>query len=177
MLVDVEMHPSVPLVVFAVVGANVNPPRLQKGIYTETGYNFRNLVGDQADNDFWSLDIPKDDFIKSFGKHYIAKLQKDGDLWFDEEKNSYSMGAGGVVDTPEQFVNKIAPMLEAHPRKMAVGLTVVLRAEQPFSGGWRWHKWGTYLGTKDPQTEYLHDEPVIDRVCCFSIIALKEEKI
>jgi hypothetical protein len=25
-------------------------------------------------------------------------------------------------------------------------------------GGWRWHKWGEYIGTGQPTTEYLDDE-------------------
>jgi hypothetical protein len=25
-------------------------------------------------------------------------------------------------------------------------------------GGWRWHKWGPYIGKGEPTTEYLDDE-------------------
>lgn len=35
--------------------------------------------------------------------------------------------------------------------------------------GWRWHKWGEYIGAKSPKCEYLNDEPEIDKVICFSI--------
>lgn len=35
--------------------------------------------------------------------------------------------------------------------------------------GWRWHKWGPYIGTQNPQCEYLNDEPQIDEVITFSI--------
>lgn len=35
--------------------------------------------------------------------------------------------------------------------------------------GWRWHKWGEYIGEKKPTTEYLNDEPEIDKVIVFSI--------
>lgn len=40
--------------------------------------------------------------------------------------------------------------------------------ENPCSG-WRWHKWGDYIGTRNPQCEYLNDEPEIDEVFTFSI--------
>ena len=40
--------------------------------------------------------------------------------------------------------------------------------EAAFSG-WRWHKWGKYIGTQHPQCEYLNDEPEITEVLCFSI--------
>lgn len=40
--------------------------------------------------------------------------------------------------------------------------------EEPYSG-WRWHKWGRYIGTQKPMCEYLNDEPEIESVICFSI--------
>lgn len=40
--------------------------------------------------------------------------------------------------------------------------------DRPCSG-WRWHKWGDYIGTQNPQCEYLNDEPLIDEVITFSI--------
>lgn len=39
--------------------------------------------------------------------------------------------------------------------------------------GWRWHKWGPYIGTKNPTHEYLADEPDIDKVVCFSIYKVR----
>ena len=39
--------------------------------------------------------------------------------------------------------------------------------------GWRWHKWGPYIGTQEPQCEYLADEPVIEKVICFSIYKVR----
>lgn len=35
--------------------------------------------------------------------------------------------------------------------------------------GWRWHKWGEYIGKQNPCCEYLEDEPEIEKVVCFSI--------
>ena len=34
---------------------------------------------------------------------------------------------------------------------------------------WRWHKWGPYIGTKEPKCEYLYDEPEIDKVVIFEL--------
>ena len=39
--------------------------------------------------------------------------------------------------------------------------------------GWRWHKWGPYIGTQEPQCEYLADEPEIEKVICFSIYKVR----
>lgn len=45
-------------------------------------------------------------------------------------------------------------------------------------GGWRWHKWGTYIGTLDPQCEYLDDEDFgedFKYVLCFHLYHVKEK--
>lgn len=39
--------------------------------------------------------------------------------------------------------------------------------------GWRWHKWGQYIGTQKPSREYLNDEPEIEKVVCFSIYKVR----
>jgi hypothetical protein len=46
---------------------------------------------------------------------------------------------------------------------------IIKDPNEPCSG-WRWHKWGEYIGTQNPQCEYLNDEPEIDRVITFSIV-------
>jgi hypothetical protein len=39
---------------------------------------------------------------------------------------------------------------------------------------WRWHKWGEYIGTKNPQHEYLYDEDEsIQEVFCYHIYKRK----
>jgi hypothetical protein len=45
---------------------------------------------------------------------------------------------------------------------------VIKDPDNPCSG-WRWHKWGEYIGTQNPQCEYLNDEPLIEEVITFSI--------
>ena len=34
--------------------------------------------------------------------------------------------------------------------------------KEPGEGGWRWHKWGPYIGKHDVQHEYLADEDLSD---------------
>lgn len=36
-------------------------------------------------------------------------------------------------------------------------------------GGWRWEKWGPYIGTQRSVADYLHDEPDIDYVYTFHV--------
>ncbi len=78
----------------------------------------------------------------------------------------------GVCDSPEQFLAAHRETLQKDVRTFVVGFTHV--AKNPDNkgngGGWRWHKWGPYIGTGSPQCEYLDDEPGFDAgVHCYHI--------
>lgn len=83
-----------------------------------------------------------------------------------------SFGCYGVVDRPSQLFRYYD--LIHDPRKFCVGFTPIFREDQPDWGGWRWHKWGPYLGTQKQTTEYLYDEKHIDHVLVYHIIEIKE---
>ena len=76
----------------------------------------------------------------------------------------------GVADNLEQIVE----LYNKNEKGWFKGNHVILcwkvkkDPENPCSG-WRWHKWGEYIGTRNPQCEYLNDEPLIDEVITFSI--------
>ena len=84
--------------------------------------------------------------------------------------------AYGVADSVEQFMSLYGEKLRASPHAYAVGFTTVKKSEQGAEGGWRWHKWGPYVGTKEPTAEYLHDEPEIEEVVTFSVVRRKEAR-
>ncbi len=97
---------------------------------------------------------------------YNAIRDESFEHFFDDD----TVPAFGVADSIEQFMDKFRATLEASPNEYAVGFTEVRRVDQPLEGGWRWHKWGPYIGTKTPTCEYLHDEPEIESVMTFSVI-------
>lgn len=74
----------------------------------------------------------------------------------------------GVCDSLEQLKAKCSDLFDPY-RKFVVTLTEVKKDEQPMTGGWRWHKWGEYIGDHKVQHEYLADEEGIDSVFCFHI--------
>jgi len=48
----------------------------------------------------------------------------------------------------------------------------VRKAEQPAYGGWRWHKWGPYIGAfKDhaKRSEYLYDTLEVEEVFVYEV--------
>ena len=75
----------------------------------------------------------------------------------------------GVCDDYPQILEKYASILNNPNKNYVIGLSVVEREKQSSDGGWRWHKWGEYIGTQNPQHEYLYDDIHIDKVCCFHI--------
>lgn len=56
--------------------------------------------------------------------------------------------------------------------KYIVELRSVYRDTQPREDGWRWSKWGTYLGTQERRSEYLYDEPDISCVFTYHIFKI-----
>lgn len=84
------------------------------------------------------------------------------------------LSACGVCDSPKQFLRVYGPTLSGPKRKFFVGFVRLLRSEQPESGGWRWCKWGPYIGERKPQREYLHDEPEIDEVYTCHVYEIME---
>lgn len=72
--------------------------------------------------------------------------------------------AYGVCDSIEQFTARVVPKLQAAETQHVAFLTCIRKADQSPNGGWRWHKWGPYIGDHEPQCEYLYDEEGIDEV-------------
>lgn len=80
----------------------------------------------------------------------------------------------GVCDNFHQILDRASNILDndvlGNPdRNFVIGLSTVEKSKQSSEGGWRWHKWGEYIGTQNPQCEYLYDEPEIDKVYCYHI--------
>lgn len=82
-------------------------------------------------------------------------------------------GAYGVVDSPEQFMAKLGRFLLKSPRRFVVSFVEIRRDEQSPEGGWRWHKWGDYIGDQKPTREYLYDEKDIDVVWTYHVYELQ----
>lgn len=80
----------------------------------------------------------------------------------------------GVCDSPEQLLEHL-PHLAEDPEAYMVAMVEIRRDRQSDWGGWRWHKWGPYIGTQNPQHEYLYDEKHIDVVYTYHIYRITME--
>jgi len=98
---------------------------------------------------------------------------RDYDEYFSIlDKDNEPLASYGVVDYPEQLFEK-APMLETSDRKFVTCFTRITKDAQPKEGGWRWKKWGMYIGDKEPSCEYIADDPNISEVFCYHIYEKK----
>jgi hypothetical protein len=76
----------------------------------------------------------------------------------------------GVADSYEQVLKRY-PRLITDPRKFIV---TFMRVSKENSGDWRWEKWGTYIGDKNPRNDYLKDEDdSIMEIFIFNVIEVK----
>lgn len=81
----------------------------------------------------------------------------------------------GVADDVENFKKVYAAIIEHPERDFIVSVTSIIKDNEPSSGGWRWHKWGPYIGTKNPQHEYLFDEDdSIKEIIVFHVYEIKK---
>ncbi len=75
----------------------------------------------------------------------------------------------GVCDNYKQIIDHAANIINNPDKKYVIGMCTVRREDQGECGGWRWHKWGEYIGNQNPQHEYLYDDMYIDKVYCYHI--------
>ena len=86
----------------------------------------------------------------------------------DQYPDLKTIGCYGVCDSWEQLIER-CPELSESSKNYCISITAIDRASQPEFDGWRWHKWGEYIGTQSPTCEYIYDQPMIDLVYCYHI--------
>jgi len=75
----------------------------------------------------------------------------------------------GVCDNTQQIFDKCPEIKESSDRQFVITVTLIEKKTQPPEGGWRWHKWGPYIGDHTPEYEYLYEEDDIDKVYVYHI--------
>lgn len=98
------------------------------------------------------------------------------DQYAVSERSNYQMSDYGVADTPEQVIKYFHNEIADPDHTYLITVTAMYRADQPADGGWRWRKWGPYIGNHRIQYEYLYDEKDIEVVWCFHIYEVKANK-
>lgn len=142
---------------------------IEPGIYA-TGLNFEHNIRDMTD--FQPYDtyerLGKDGLPKKF--EFSPNNRASMMDYYDNTVECY-----GVADNIEQIKEFYKEQIAADA-PIVISVTEISKENQPEDGGWRWHKWGQYIGVKEPQCEYLYDEPEIDSVYVFHVYAVKPAK-
>lgn len=86
----------------------------------------------------------------------------------------YNKVSYGVADSIEQIKDYYKEEIADLNRKYFIECTPVFQHKENKGkgGGWRWHKWGKYIGILDSKCEYLDDEEFGDDfkyIICFNI--------
>ena len=83
----------------------------------------------------------------------------------------------GVADNIQQIKEYYKEWIEKSNWVIAITPVFQNKKHAGKGGGWRWHKWGDYIGKLNPQCEYLDDEDFGDDfqgyVLCYHIYPVK----
>lgn len=97
--------------------------------------------------------------IHHFGMSRWPECVKDQDVFKEY----------GVCDNYEQVIAEHEHIINPF-KKFVITLTPIVKSDEPPFGGWRWHKWGEYIGTLKPQHEYIYDEDdSIEKVYVYNV--------
>lgn len=84
----------------------------------------------------------------------------------------------GVADNIEQIKAYYKDWIEKSDWVITVTPVYQNKQNAGKGGGWRWHKWGEYIGKLNPECEYLDDEDFGDDwqgyVLCYHIYPVKK---
>lgn len=93
-------------------------------------------------------------------------------LIYDKNGRFVDMLPYGVADNYKQILerdNRIKEYIEDPNNQYILQLNWISKYSQPERDGWRWHKWGRYIGDFEPKCEYLYDEYGINGVFVYTI--------
>lgn len=102
---------------------------------------------------------------------YGLVYNKDGTkaTWRGRDLNNlqFDTPGYGVADNIDQVLKFSSRIVNDPNRLFVLTYDEITKDSQPAQGGWRWHKWGRYIGEQIPTCEYIKDEDKIERVICW----------
>lgn len=137
---------------------------------------YESVITDEANKDFLS-DIK--DTLKDFNGVYWCNQLNVYEDFFNEKIVSLEWTVDrpiigyGVADNASQVIKhfkKLEKKYKVDLGDCVIALRPIAKEWQPKDDGWRWHKWGKYIGVKKPQCEYIYDEDdSIKFVWCYEL--------
>lgn len=93
------------------------------------------------------------------------------EIFSDDGNKFYCSYPYGVCDNYQQILerdNRVKNLIKL-PEEFIIVLCEIKKEDQPEDGGWRWCKWGEYIGNFEPTEEYLYDEEEISSVYVYNV--------
>ena len=157
--------------------------------------NYSNLILEEDDPDLDTTGI----YMEALNaRHHIERLTDYTTVNPMGDKCLYTANLYGVADNATQVIRHLensvktylfgndleddfwlgralVKMIELYPEyKLVLLMTPHVNTKDCSWGGWRWHKWGEYIGVHEPQHEYLSCEQGIDYVLSYDLEIVKK---
>ena len=146
-------------------------------------FPYQRIIDDKENDKYLTV---KDDNINFTGVYIQGMCTNSGTLgkWSnylvpDDDEYTWHIATEndrisfyGVSDNATQVIkyfNDFENRNEINLGDCVIIMSPILKDTQPKCNGWRWHKWGRYIGEKHPTAEYLADEPDIPFVWCWHL--------
>lgn len=157
--------------------------------------NYSNLILEEDDPNLDTTGI----YMEALNaRHHIERLTDYETVNPMGDKYLYTANLYGVADNATQVIRHLensvkiylfgndleddfwlgralVKMIELYPDyKLVLLMTPHVNTKDCSWGGWRWHKWGEYIGVHEPQHEYLSYEKGIDYVLSYDLEIVKK---
>ena len=143
--------------------------RLSHGVY-QARFSFGYLIDELT----WDQDNMQHDYATGVLRLWINELAREDEYdpaLYDPRIVQNAYENYGVCDHWSQILVKF-PQLQTSVIPYIVRVSPVRKRDQDPSGGWRWHKWGPYIGAFQEQMrshEYLYDTPDVKEVFTYEV--------
>lgn len=152
--------------------------------------NYSNLILEEDDPNLDTTGI----YLEALNaRHHIERLTDYKTVNPMSNKYLYTVNTYGVADNATQVIRhlenslktyfygndfddefylgkSLVKMIELYPEyKLVLLMTPHMNTKDCSWGGWRWHKWGEYIGVHEPRHEYLSYEKGIDYVLSYDL--------
>ena len=143
--------------------------RLTKGVY-QARFAFSGIVAELT----WDYDNMQQTYATAVLRLWSVEKMRE-DEWdttlYDPQLVQNAYENYGVCDHWSQILVKF-PQLQTSVIPYLVRVSLLRKEDQHPSGGWRWHKWGPYIGAFQEQArnhEYLYDTPDVEEVFTYEV--------
>ena len=152
--------------------------------------NYSNLILEEDDPNLDTTGI----YLEALNaRHHIERLTDYETVNPMSNKYLYTVNTYGVADNATQVIRhlenslktyfygndfddefylgkSLVKMIELYPEyQLVLLMTPHMNTQDCSWGGWRWQKWGEYIGVHEPQHEYLSYEKGIDYVLSYDL--------